>query len=79
MAHVLNLAVQDFLKELKASCKEFNAYITSTQKNELLVDLEADSAFLKVILDFNIIVASFSCKTPLFCSKESGIQQDMLG
>jgi hypothetical protein len=73
MAHVLNLAVQDFLKELKASCKEFNAYITSTQKNELLVDLEADSAFLKVILDFNIIVASFSCKTPLFCSKESGI------
>ncbi len=50
MAHVLNLAVQDFLKEMKATCKEFKDYIQCTQKNELLEDMNADSAFLKVIL-----------------------------
>lgn len=48
MAHVINLAVQDFLKEMKASCNEYRSYLKDTTNNEFVEERLQDSAFKKV-------------------------------
>lgn len=52
IAHVVNIAVQDFLKELKASVKDWRVYIKSTVNCKLDLSLGEQSAFLKVIYYF---------------------------
>jgi hypothetical protein len=53
MAHVINLAVQEFLKETKSSCKEYRDYLKQTTNCELIESEEEDKAFIQVILYFN--------------------------
>lgn len=48
LAHILNLAVQSFLKEMKATVKEFRDYMKNTSSNRVSQDGDEDSAFLKV-------------------------------
>jgi hypothetical protein len=50
MAHVINLAVQEFLKETKASCKEYRDYLAHTVNCELIESEEEDKAFIQVFL-----------------------------
>jgi hypothetical protein len=52
IAHVVNIAVQDFLKELKASVKDWRVYVKSTVGCKLDTSLGEQTAFLKVILYF---------------------------
>lgn len=48
MAHIVNLAVQGFLKEMNASVKEFRDYLKATANNSLLNGRNEDDVFLKV-------------------------------
>jgi hypothetical protein len=69
MPHVVNLAVQQFLNEMKASSKEFRDYQNATKKNELLACEEEDMAFLKVKLFINHLVKMHCCKASFFSTK----------
>lgn len=53
MPHVVNLSVQQFLKEMKASSKEFREYQKITRNKDLIPCEEEDTVFLKVFLITN--------------------------
>jgi hypothetical protein len=48
VTHIINLAVQAFLVEMKATASEFRDYMKATKKNALLSNSE-EVSFLKVI------------------------------
>ena len=53
LGHVINLAVQAYLVEMKASVNAFRDkehYLNFTSKNEVVVMENEDSAFVKVII-----------------------------
>lgn len=59
VAHVINLAVQEFLKEIRATVKDFRVYMKSTVQCVLDQSLGEEAAFLKVSIFVNI--ASTHC------------------
>lgn len=54
MAHVVNLSVQAFLKEMKASSKEYRDYQKSAMNFELNDNDDEDQSFIKVMHSLNI-------------------------
>lgn len=63
LGHILNLAVQDYLKAMKASVnihRDKQAYLRDTSRNIIAVEEDEDEAFVKVRL-FILMLATCNC------------------
>jgi hypothetical protein len=60
VAHIVNLSVQAFLKEIRATVQDYRLYLKSTVSCKLDSSIDEETAFLKVMI-INLFIASTYC------------------